>query len=277
MSTWIFLRGLTREARHWGDFPSMFRAEITNANVITPDFPGNGQLNTLTSLPSVREMVEYCRTELTSRSIPPPYHLLGLSLGAMAAVEWASRYPRELLPSVLINTSMRPFSPFYHRLRPRNYLNLLRLAALENDAEKAERIVFRITSSSRELNVDVIQAWASYRDQNQVTRMNALRQLIAAVYYCAPMQRPDVPLLFLASAKDGLVNPQCSQRMADRWQSVLSAHAGAGHDLPLDDGAWLAQQVHQWLAHPAATTLPQWRPDQAAATVPINGTPLSPR
>ena len=28
MMTWVFLRGLTREARHWGDFPQRFRAEF---------------------------------------------------------------------------------------------------------------------------------------------------------------------------------------------------------------------------------------------------------
>jgi hypothetical protein len=28
----------------------------------------------------------------------------------------------------------------------------------------------------------------------------------------------------------------------------LAIHPGAGHDLPLDDAPWVAQQVRDWLA-----------------------------
>ena len=248
MSTWVFLRGLARESRHWGDFPATFQAEIADANIISPDLPGNGQLNHLKSPLSVREMVDYCREEVKRRGISPPCHLLGLSLGAMVAVEWATAYPQEILPSVLINTSLRPFSPFYHRLRPRNYPSLLTLATLHGNAEKAERAILRMTSTRRDPQSDVIDAWVSTRMQNPVTRLNALRQLIAAARYRAPTRQPDVPLLVLAAAQDGLVNPQCSQQLAHRWRAAHAVHPDAGHDLPLDDGAWVARQVREWLA-----------------------------
>ena len=35
MSTWIFLRGLTRESRHWGNFPETFRSEVPAAQVFS--------------------------------------------------------------------------------------------------------------------------------------------------------------------------------------------------------------------------------------------------
>ena len=28
MSTWVLLRGLTRESRHWGDFPDILREHL---------------------------------------------------------------------------------------------------------------------------------------------------------------------------------------------------------------------------------------------------------
>ena len=248
MSTWVFLRGLTREARHWGNFPAKFRAEIPDADIVTPDLPGNGQLNHLASPIQVREMVEYCREQLSRRSVAPPYHLLGISLGAMVAVDWASRHPRELLPCVLINTSLRPFSPFYQRLKPRNYLRLLGLATRGGDAEKIERGVFRMTSTLEKSPAGVIENWISYRKQFPVTRANALRQLLAAARYRAPITRPAVPLLILAAARDGLVSPQCSQRLASLWDAKLAVHPEAGHDLPLDDGVWVARQAREWLA-----------------------------
>ena len=247
MSTWVFLRGLARESRHWGNFPATFQAEIANASIISPDLPGNGQRNHCKSPLSVPEMVDCCREELKCRGFSPPFHLLGLSLGAMVAVEWATAYPREILPSVLINTSLRPFSPFYQRLRLHNYLNLLVMATLRGDGEKTERAILHMTSARRDPQSDVIDAWVSTRTQHPVTRLNALRQLIAAARYRAPSRQPDVPLLVLAAAKDGLVNPQCSQQLAHRWRAAHAVHPDAGHDLPLDDGAWVARQVREWL------------------------------
>ncbi len=247
MSTWVFLRGLARESRHWGNFPATFQDVIANAKIIAPDLPGNGQLNHLQSPLSVSEMVVCCRAELTRRGVSPPFHLLGLSLGAMVAVEWATAYPQEILPSVLINTSLRPFSPFHQRLRPRNYLNLLALATLSGNAEKTERAILRMTSTRRDPKGDVIDDWVSIRIQNPVTRLNALRQLIAAARYRALTRQPDVPLLVLAAARDGLVNPQCSLQIAHRWLAAHAVHPDAGHDLPLDGGAWVARQVRAWL------------------------------
>lgn len=247
MSTWVLLRGLTREARHWGDFPSIFESIVQDVRIVTPDLPGNGTENHLTSPLNVRGIVESCRNELGKRSISPPYHILGLSLGAMVAVEWATRYPLELLPCVLINTSLRPFNPFYQRLRPRNYLRLIALASLHRDAEKIERAILHTTSSGRDPQPDVIAAWVSYRKQYPVTDWNTLRQLIAAARYCAPLEGPDVPLLILAGLNDALVDPRCSQRISSHWGAALRTHNTAGHDLPLDDGLWVARQVQEWL------------------------------
>lgn len=253
MSTWVFLRGLTREARHWGDFPDKFRAEVAHSKVVTPDLPGNGSLNHAISPLSIREMVEHCREELTQLGNAPPYHLLGLSLGAMVTAEWATRYPQELEGCALINTSMRPFSTFYQRLRPNNYMKLLSLVLQSNDAEKAERAILMMTTASGDQDQDVVKTWAAYRHQRPITRMNALRQLIAAARYRAPLRKPDVPTLLLASDKDGLVNPQCSRAMANSWNAKLVLHPSAGHDLPFDDGVWVARQVHEWLLQRTAT------------------------
>ncbi|WP_295678940.1 alpha/beta hydrolase, partial [uncultured Nevskia sp.] len=108
-STWVLLRGLMRDSRHWGDFPQAFASEMSGARIELLDFPGNGALNEQTSASSVDAMADYCRAELQRRGLKPPYRLLAMSLGAMAASSWASRYPQELDACVLINTSLRPF------------------------------------------------------------------------------------------------------------------------------------------------------------------------
>jgi pimeloyl-ACP methyl ester carboxylesterase len=250
MSTWVFLRGLMRETRHWGNFPAVFSHEIAGADVVLLDLPGNGRLHQMPSPLRVEEMVEHCRCDLQARGIAPPYQVLALSLGAMVAVAWGARYPEELDGCVLINTSLRPFSPFYQRLRPRNYPDLFGLALRPSDPVKQEQLILRLTSCNGESQTDTLAAWVAYKQEYPVSRNNALRQLIAAGQYRAPARKPAPPMLILASAMDQLVNPRCSQHLASQWQTPLLMHPGAGHDLPLDDGPWVVRQVRNWLAAP---------------------------
>ena len=42
MSDWVFMRGLTRESAHWGDFPARFESALPGARVYLIDLPGNG-------------------------------------------------------------------------------------------------------------------------------------------------------------------------------------------------------------------------------------------
>ena len=114
---WVLLRGLTREARHWGDFPAQLAAAVARP-VITLDLPGNGQFNALASPTNVRGMTDFVRTQLQTMGHAPPYQLLAMSLGGMVATDWAQTWPQEVARLVLINTSMRPHSRLTQRLRP---------------------------------------------------------------------------------------------------------------------------------------------------------------
>jgi pimeloyl-ACP methyl ester carboxylesterase len=243
--TWILLRGLTRESGHWGEFAQQFAQVVPKAQVIALDLPGNGQFHLERSPLSVQAMVAHCRAELALRHVAPPYGLLAMSLGAMAAVEWSKVYPQEVAAQVLINTSMRPFSAFYQRLRPGNYGVLLKLVLLGASPQLWEHTVLRLTS--HKADTSVLGMWLEIRRAQPVSRSNALRQLLAAARFKAPGNRPLVPTLVLASQQDRLVAVQCSEALAKHWQCALHVHASAGHDLPLDDGPWVARQVQQWL------------------------------
>ncbi|MDO9234405.1 MAG: alpha/beta hydrolase, partial [Aquabacterium sp.] len=61
MTTWIFLRGLTRESRHWGHFIEQFQHALPGCQLIALDLPGNGQLNQERSPVRVQDMVTHCR------------------------------------------------------------------------------------------------------------------------------------------------------------------------------------------------------------------------
>ena len=75
---WVLLRGLMREQRHWGSFPATLAAALPDSLMLTPDLPGNGERHTLDSATRVTGMVEFCRQDLLSRGLKPPYRLLAL-------------------------------------------------------------------------------------------------------------------------------------------------------------------------------------------------------
>jgi len=245
--TWILLRGLMREQRHWGSFPATLAAALPDTLIVAPDLPGNGERHAMQSATRVTGMVEFCRQDLLSRGLKPPYRLLALSLGGMVAVEWASLYPQEIASCVLINTSMRPYSPFYRRLRWQNYPALLRQLLLGDQASQ-EALILKLTSVKHGAgNPALVDQWLAYQRQYPVSRRNALRQLLSAARFRAPASKPVMPLLVLAGGRDRLVDPGCSHRLARAWQTAYEIHADAGHDLPLDQPDWVAQTVAQWL------------------------------
>ncbi|MBK7765130.1 MAG: alpha/beta hydrolase [Sulfuritalea sp.] len=243
--TWVLLRGLTRESRHWGDFPQHLAETLGGARVICLDLPGNGKLNGMDSPRSVEAMADYCHAEFASLGVAPSCRVLAMSLGAMVAVAWAQRHPGDIAAAVLINTSLRPFSPFYRRLRPANYLRLLR--ALGAGDRELETAVLEMTTRLVPNPAAVIEEWRQWRRENPVSRRNALRQILAAARYRAPRKRPFDQLLLLAGARDALVDPRCSLQLAAQWDAVVAVHPEAGHDLPLDDAAWVLARVRCWI------------------------------
>jgi pimeloyl-ACP methyl ester carboxylesterase len=244
MTPWILLRGLAREGRHWGDFTRVFEGAFRDSKVVVLDIPGNGSRNAETSPVTIDGMVEACRRQLASMDVKPPYGLLAISLGGMISVQWSVTYPQEVQAQVLINTSMRPFSPFYRRLQPRNYFTVLRLLSAGEDAVVREAHILRMTT--RNPHSGVVSEWVRIQVDRPVSRVNAARQLLAAARFKAPLAAPLTRTLVLASERDGLVSFQCSVAISKQWDCCLYLHQTAGHDLPLDDPVWVVGQVERW-------------------------------
>lgn len=247
MTQWILLRGLSRETRHWGDFPPALRAALPAARLAAIDLPGNGRLHRQASPASVEAIAAHCRDQALARGLRPPFHLLAMSLGAMVAVAWAQAHPGEVEACVLINTSLRPFNAFFDRLRPGSYTTLLKLA-LPIGARRREALILGLTSARAATLSGILPAWVAWRREQPVSLPNTLRQFIAAARCQAPSRCPVPRVLILAGHRDALVNPACSRQLASAWQVDYAEHPTAGHDLPLDDGPWVAAQVRRWMA-----------------------------
>jgi len=244
--SWVLLRGLIREARHWGSLPQQLAR--AGDSVVALDLPGNGAFCDLRSPATVRAMTVFARAQLQSQGCAPPYRLLAMSLGGMVATDWAQQFPGEVAALVLINTSMRPFSSATERLRPGNWPTLLRLAARWDDARDSERVIHTLTCERSAALEQDLAAWVQIRNSAPVRAGNAWRQLWAAAQFSAAPGRPPCPTLLLSSNADRLVNPRCSVRLAQAWQVSRRQHPWAGHDLPHDDADWVCQAIADWQA-----------------------------
>ena len=241
------LRGLLRERRHWGSFLPILQQKLPDRSIITPDIPGNGALYRQQSPCSITEITESLRKRNDFAANAEKMDIIAISMGGMIALDWMSRYPKEIGRAVLINTSVRPYSPFYHRLRPRNYLNLLKL--LRRNPSERERMILSLTSNRHQRNARLLNQWSSWCEQNPVSKQNALRQLLASATFKFN-NKPEQPLLVICSKTDRLVSYRCSAALAQAWSASYLEHPCAGHDLPLDDPEWLTERIADWLSTP---------------------------
>lgn len=249
MSAWILLRGLTREARHWGGFEERLRGDIAGTEpVMLLDLPGNGTAAAMRAPARVADMTAFVRAQAAQQGHTPPYSLIAMSLGGMVATHWAQQHPDEVKRLVLINTSMRPFSAFHQRLRPQTWFSLVRTGAAWGNARHCERFIHGLTCNRVDTLDADLAAWAEIRRTAPVSASNGLRQLLAAARFVADKTPPRCPALILSSKADRLVDRVCSARVASHWKAPHVEHAWAGHDLPHDDAAWTRDAIVGWMA-----------------------------
>jgi pimeloyl-ACP methyl ester carboxylesterase len=106
-----------------------------------------------------------------------------------------------------------------------------------------ERAILGLTSNGPAPAEPELTERVRFREERPVALANVLRQLVAAVRFNVSRRPSSVPLLVLAAARDRLVDPACSRRLAQAWRVEYSEHPGAGHDLALDDPQWVVQRV----------------------------------
>ena len=266
MSAWILLRGLTRESRHWAHLPAILRARGIDEEIVFADLPGSGRHVRERAPTTIAATTDFVRALAAAGAPAPPYRIIGMSLGAMVAVDWAQRFPDEIEALALINTSMRRHAGTLERLRPGAWARLVRAAWWWNartsvasgaaSTRTVEAVIHALTCARADTRAEDLAAWTAIFDCAPPTRRNALRQLWAAARFDGPPFAPRCPTLLLASRADALVHPVCSRKLAGAWNAPLVEHAWAGHDLPHDDPAWLAETIAAWVGNASTVAAP---------------------
>lgn len=252
---WLLMRGLIRESRHWLDFPATFREHVRApdggaVDVVLLDLPGFGTQNDSPVPDSIPGFVEDCRQRL--RQLVPEGEKIGMlavSLGGMVALHWLAMYPQDFHCGVVINSSLGDISPVWHRMRPKNWPSILRAPFMSPPAR--ERMLLGNTRAQGNLDEDA-RRYAEIATLTPPKKKNAVAQLKAAIRARSPTSIA-VPTWVLASYGDELVSWKCSEAIAQRLSLPLKLHTAlgadaAGHDLPLDQPAWVCEQVNALIA-----------------------------
>ena len=240
--TWILLRGLGREAGHWGPFLPSLEAALPDADVLTLDLPGAGAHLDEPWPGSIHLAMERVRSEVAARvRARSRLTLFGVSLGGMVVLEWAACHQGELRGVVVGASSASDASPFWKRMRPRGLAGLATSALIRDRRRRQARIV-RTVSNRRDLWGETIHRWTQVVAARPVRAATVGGQIVSASTWDAPAALA-VPSLFLVGRGDRLVHPDCSRALARRFGAELVEHPAAGHDLTTDASEWVVSEL----------------------------------
>ncbi len=234
---WILIRGLTRSYFHWFDFKTELQQALNLESIETPELPGNGYLSELNTPDNLTNCIDELRKQI--QKIDEPVGLLGISLGGVIATKWAHDYPNDISHLVIINSSFSS-SPFYHRLKPKNYLKII-LMTFSKNLDDLEKFILQTTSNT-DLWKKKLQDGIAFQKKHPVQFQNLIQQLRLA-QQANFKTKPAAETLILTSENDRLVHHTCSLKIAKAWNLQAKIHPTAGHDLPMDDAAWIIEKI----------------------------------
>jgi len=241
----ILLRGLGRDARHWGEFPKKLAAMLPSYKICTIDLPGTGEYYDIKSPLSVNKMTEFLHKESVKKGyILKDTYIIGLSLGGMVATQWALNYPNSIKKIILVNSSFSNFSRFYNRLSASVYWDFIKMFFMS--PEQREVCVLKIVSSNKDQYKEVSQNWKHLWKEKPFKVSTIIRQLVAASLFSLK-KLPKQKVLFLASKKDNLVSPVCYKDVESKTPWTVIYNENTGHEMPMDDPDWVINKISEFV------------------------------
>jgi pimeloyl-ACP methyl ester carboxylesterase len=241
ITNWLILRGLSRVKEHWFELPQLLQQQ-TGGEVLCLDLPGCGQESSAAAPMTIAGHTDFLRERFFAlRKTEGPWGLLGISLGGMITLDWGSRYPQDFDKIVIINSSCQDLSPTLQRLSPFGIYCLTRAAAAKETLAR-EKEILKMVSNLRQNDLALLDKLTTLADEKPISLKTVSRQIAAGTRFTCP-EKLEVPLLVLTSLKDRMVDTRCSKAIAERLNAQIKFHPTAGHDLPLDDAAWVCERL----------------------------------
>ncbi len=235
------IRGLARESAHWGSFAKKLEKLDCVGAVIGLDLLGAGQFYKLTSPISIRENAEFLLSQIPKDNNHPKV-LLSVSLGSMVAIEMAQLQPHLFAKVFVTNTSFSNLSPIHHRLQLDAFKHFYNIGKAKS-LEERELEVLRMVSRNQKHHPEICKKWVEIAEARPMPLKNFFRQLIAAGTYKIADHPPDIPIVVMRSMGDEMVDPSCSQKLANHWNLPIHTHPSSGHDIFIDDPDWVIDVI----------------------------------
>lgn len=244
---WLLLRGLAREARHWGEFPSMIEDTFPGSKIHFLELPGVGTKVNNKVPNDISGYTNELRLEWLSlkENTEGPWGIVAISMGGMIGMDWCSRFPHDMNALVLVNSSGGNLSPPHHRFSPYAMGTVLKLFFRENYEEREEAIL-KLTTCMLHPDKELIKKYASYSEDSPIKRKSFIMQMVAAGRFKVPA-KIDQKMLILAAKNDKLASYKCSLAIARHFNRPYTLHDSAGHDLPLDDPKWIIERMQEFV------------------------------
>lgn len=240
---YLLLRGLGRQAAHWGEFKTLLEEQEFSEKVIALDLPGFGNQNTEDSPKTIKSITNYVRLnflkEISSKD--NSWTIIGFSLGGMVALDWVNRFPHDFKKVIVINTSAANLSLPLRRLRPEVFNHFLKIIKTRNTKQRETEILKMICNHDPMAHVE---EWTHLAQKYPYKEINVIKQLAAALNFRAP-KKLNLPGLVLSSTQDRMVHFSCSKKIAKRFNWPIQLHKTAGHDLTTDDPKWVITEIKQ--------------------------------
>ena len=242
---WIFLRGLARETRHWGDFPQLFQEAFPHTKNYVLELPGVGKKYNESAPLQLESYVDQLRTQWLElkKDTSERWGILSISMGSMLAMTWAARYPHDFQEGVLINSSAGNLSSLKERFSPQAMKMVSKLFFKEDYWER-EREILNLTTHKILVTDKLISEYAEYSRQYPIKRKNFMAQIYAASKFKVPLKLPFDPII-LNGRHDALASPKCSDILGKHFNVPVYRDELSGHDLPLDHPKWIIEVLSQ--------------------------------
>jgi pimeloyl-ACP methyl ester carboxylesterase len=241
------IRGLIREARHWGEIPELLKATCPGCKVTTIDIPGAGIYSGSPSRLSLKKMVEEMRRVYLETAVGEDEKILvAISLGGMISAQWLKLFESDFEKVIMINTSFGGVSPLFDRLKPSALGYLLKVPLLKGRDKEAR--ILRLVSNHNQVFDKTLNLWEKIQKENPVSLYNTIKQLFAAAIFRVGDFKPTLPVQIQASTNDRMVSVECSREIARRWGAPIVEHPTAGHDLSADDPKWVVKEIMKFIS-----------------------------
>lgn len=239
----VLIRGLGREARHWGQTIDELKKTFPDAEILTPDLPGAGILNQVKVPHGVPKFIPILKEQVSLN--PDEENLVvGLSLGGMCVIEWVKQFPMDFKAAVVMNTSLGDVSMPWMRFRPSFIPQMF--AVTQKDAKTFEREVLKFVSNNPKVWDENVELALRLHQERPMSFKALIDQIVSGAIYRSKINVFPIPLLVMASIKDHLVNVDCSIKISEKFKADIVYHPWGGHEISMDDPQWVSEEMRSW-------------------------------